>query len=73
VDRAGAFVARKFRPQIDALPAEVVAGSKKGRTAATDRIIAIVQGMAIADVAFAAYALHEAEKHAAASRRASLG
>ena len=69
VGDGGAWIAQghlsraTFDAQIDALTCEVVAGSKKGRTAATDRIIAIVQGMAIGDVAFAAYALREAEKH----------
>jgi ornithine cyclodeaminase/alanine dehydrogenase-like protein (mu-crystallin family) len=65
----GAWIAQghlsrdSFAAQIDALTCEVVAAQKKGRVAATDRIIAIVQGMAIGDVAFAAYALREAGQH----------
>jgi ornithine cyclodeaminase/alanine dehydrogenase-like protein (mu-crystallin family) len=51
-----------FAARIDALACEVVAGKKPGRLAATDRIVAIVQGVAIGDIAFAAHALHEAEK-----------
>jgi len=54
--------ARKFDAQIDALPAEVVAGSKRAdrrhRSHYRDR-----PGDGDRRVAFAAYALHEAEKH----------
>jgi ornithine cyclodeaminase len=69
VGDGGAWIAQghlsseSFAAQIDALTCDVVAGERKGRVAATDRIIAIVQGMAIGDVAFAAYALREARKH----------
>ena len=69
VGDGGAWIAQghlsreSFAAQIDALTCDVVAGKKKGRVAAADRIIAIVQGMAIGDVAFAAYALREAERH----------
>ena len=68
VGDGGAWIAQghlsreSFAAQIDALTCEVVEGKKKGRVAAADRIIAIVQGMAIGDVAFAAYALREAER-----------
>ena len=51
-----------FAARVDALAWEVVAGKKPGRLAPTDRIVAIVQGMAIGDVAFAAHALQEAGK-----------
>ena len=51
-----------FAARIDALACEVVAGKKPGRLAATDSIVAIMQGVAIGDIAFAAYALQEAEK-----------
>jgi ornithine cyclodeaminase/alanine dehydrogenase-like protein (mu-crystallin family) len=40
----------------------VVSGRKPGRLAATDRIVALIQGMAIGDVAFAAWALQEAAR-----------
>lgn len=69
VGDGGAWIAQghlsseSFAAQIDALTCDVAAGERKGRVAATDRIIAIVQGMAIGDVAFAAYALREARKH----------
>jgi ornithine cyclodeaminase len=69
VGDGGAWIAQghlsreSFAAQIDALTCEVVAGKKPGRVTPADRIIAIVQGMAIGDVAFAAYALREAHKH----------
>ena len=52
-----------FAARIDALACDVVAGTKPGRLAASDRVVAIVQGMAIGDIGFAAYALHEAQKY----------
>jgi len=48
--------------RVDALGWEVVSGRKPGRLAATDRIVALIQGMAIGDVAFAAWALQEAAR-----------
>ncbi|MEO7729105.1 MAG: hypothetical protein ABIS45_17780 [Burkholderiales bacterium] len=69
VGDGGAWIAQghltreKFVARIDALACEVAAGKKPGRLAATDRIVAIVQGMAIGDIAFSAYALHAAEQH----------
>ena len=49
-----------FARRVDALACEVVAGKKPARLAASDRVVALIQGMAIGDVAFAAYALQEA-------------
>ena len=60
--RQGRMTREAFRGRVDALACEVIAGSKPGRLAASDRIVSIMQGMAIGDVAFAAYALREAEK-----------
>ncbi|MEO5702215.1 MAG: hypothetical protein ABIS17_02520 [Casimicrobiaceae bacterium] len=51
-----------FRARVDALACEVIAGQKSGRRAAADRIVALIQGMAIGDLAFAAYALQEARR-----------
>ena len=68
VGDGGAWIAQghlsraSFAARVDALTSEVVAGKKPGRLAATDRIVAIVQGMAIGDIAFAVHALHEAAK-----------
>jgi len=56
----GRMSATAFAERVDALACDVVGGKKPGRLAASDRIIAIMQGMAIGDVAFAAHALHEA-------------
>jgi ornithine cyclodeaminase len=52
----------ELRQRVDALACDVVAGKKPGRLARSERIVAIVQGMAIGDIAFAAYALTEAER-----------
>jgi N-[(2S)-2-amino-2-carboxyethyl]-L-glutamate dehydrogenase len=52
----------QFAARIDALACEVIAGKKTGRRAPTDRVVALIQGMAIGDIAFAAYALKEAER-----------
>jgi ornithine cyclodeaminase/alanine dehydrogenase-like protein (mu-crystallin family) len=63
----GAWIAQgrlsraQFAARIDARACDVVAGKKPGRLASSDRIVALIQGMAIGDVAFAAYALKEAE------------
>jgi ornithine cyclodeaminase len=50
-----------FARRVDALACEVIAGKKPARLAASDRVVALIQGMAIGDVAFAAYALKHAE------------
>ena len=52
----------EFRGRIDALACDVVAGKEPGRTSPTERIVALIQGMAIGDIAFAAHALNQAEK-----------
>jgi ornithine cyclodeaminase/alanine dehydrogenase-like protein (mu-crystallin family) len=68
VGDGGAWIAQDhlsrdaFLARIDALACEVVAGKKPGRLAAADRVVAIIQGMAIGDIAFAAHALQEAER-----------
>jgi ornithine cyclodeaminase/alanine dehydrogenase-like protein (mu-crystallin family) len=54
LDRAG------LEARVDAYAWEVAAGRKPGRTAPGERIVALMQGMAIGDVAFAAHALREA-------------
>lgn len=48
--------------RVDALACEVVSGMKPGRLHSSERIIALLQGMAIGDIAFAAHALNEAER-----------
>jgi ornithine cyclodeaminase len=52
----------QFAARIDAPACDVVAGKKRGRLAPSDRIVALIQGMAIGDVAFAAHALRQAER-----------
>jgi len=51
----------QFAARVDARACEVLAGKKPGRLAPTERIVALIQGMAIGDVAFAAYALNRAQ------------
>jgi ornithine cyclodeaminase len=58
----GRLSRQEFDARIDALACEVVAGKKPGRRAPSERIVALIQGMAIGDVAFAAYALRHAER-----------
>jgi ornithine cyclodeaminase len=64
----GAWIAQgrlsrdEFVDRVHALACEVVAEKKPGRLARDERIVAIVQGMAIGDIAFAAHALSEAER-----------
>lgn len=64
----GAWIAQghlardQFLGRVDALACEVVAGRKPGRLGEDQRIVAIIQGMAIGDIAFAAHALNEAER-----------
>lgn len=58
----GQLTRAQFTERIDALACDVVAGKKQARKARSDRIVALIQGMAIGDVAFAAYALQEAER-----------
>jgi ornithine cyclodeaminase len=53
---------QQFEKRVDALACEVVSGVKPGRLTPDDRVVALVQGMAIGDIAFAAHALGEAEK-----------
>jgi alanine dehydrogenase len=50
-----------FLARIDALAAEVIAGLKPGRLDAKSRLLAIVQGMAVGDIAFAVHVLRAAE------------
>ena len=51
-----------FAARIDALAHEVAAGLKPARLVETDRVVAIIQGMATGDIAFSAFALQEAER-----------
>jgi len=60
--RQGRLTFEQFSTRIDALACEVASGLKPGRLSPEDRILAIMQGIAIGDVAFAAYALQQAEK-----------
>lgn len=52
----------QFARRVDARACDVVAGKSAGRLAASDRIVALIQGMAIGDIAFAAHALQEAAR-----------
>lgn len=58
----GRITREAFEKRVDALACEVLAGAKPGRLSPSDRITALIQGMAIGDVAFAAQALRTAEK-----------
>jgi ornithine cyclodeaminase len=60
--RQGKLTFEQFQTRVDALACEVAGGIKPGRLTPDDRILAIMQGIAIGDVAFAAYALQQAEK-----------
>ena len=61
--RQGKLTREQFIDRVDALACEVAGGMKAGRSSPDERILAIMQGMAIGDVAFAgAYALQQAEK-----------
>ena len=51
-----------FLARVDAQACDVLAGKKPGRRAPSERIVALIQGMAIGDVAFAATALREATR-----------
>lgn len=51
-----------FMARVDAQSCDVLAGKKPGRRAPSERIVALIQGMAIGDVAFAAKALREAAR-----------
>jgi len=50
-----------FAARVDTLACQVLAGQHPGREDRTQRIIALIQGMAIGDVAFAAHALRLGE------------
>lgn len=58
----GHFTPQTFAARVDALACEAFAGTKPVRLKPDDRVVAIVQGMAVGDVAFAAYAYQEAER-----------
>ncbi|MBC7781546.1 MAG: hypothetical protein H7125_15745 [Proteobacteria bacterium] len=58
----GHLTRETFERRVDALACEVLSGTKPGRSAPGDRIMALIQGMAIGDVAFAAHALREAQR-----------
>lgn len=59
--RQGALTRASFEARIDAPAADIAAGRAAGRLAASDRILALIQGVAIGDVAFAVHALQAAE------------
>lgn len=52
----------QFAARIDAIACDVISGKCPGRIAGADRIVALIQGMAIGDIAFAAHALNEARR-----------
>jgi alanine dehydrogenase len=64
----GAWIAQghltraSFAARIDALSCDVISARKPGRLSPSDRIVALIQGMAIGDIAFAAAALREAAR-----------
>ena len=58
----GRITREAFVSRVDAQACDVVAGKKPGRRAPSERIVALIQGMAIGDVAFAAHALREAAR-----------
>ncbi len=60
--RQGHLTRDGFLARIDALACEVASGARPARCAPDDRVVAIVQGMAIGDIAFSAFALQEAER-----------
>ena len=60
--RQGHLSEEQFAARVDALACEVAGRTKAGRLSREDRIIAIAQGMAVGDVAFAIHALREAER-----------
>jgi len=60
----GRITREAFIARVDAQACDVLAGKKTGRRSPSDRIVALIQGMALGDVAFAAQALREAEKRA---------
>lgn len=51
-----------FERRVDARMCDIVAGRAIGRTRPDERIVALMQGMAMGDVAFAAHALRAAER-----------
>jgi ornithine cyclodeaminase len=55
----GHLTRASFAARVDALACEVLCGAKPGRRNPDERIMALIQGMAIGDVAFAAHALQE--------------
>ena len=58
----GHLTREQFNARIDALACEVITGKKTGRRHPSERIVTLMQGMAIGDVAFAAHVLREAER-----------
>jgi len=57
----GHLIPEGLLARIDALAADVIAGRKPGRLTTNDRILALVQGMAVGDIAFAVHVLRAAE------------
>ncbi len=58
--RSGALTAEAVTARLDADVGEVVGGAKPGRTGDGDNVLAIIQGMAIGDLALAALAWRKA-------------
>ena len=55
----GNITAEELRKKIDGNIGEVVCGSRKGRVSDNDRILAVIQGMAVCDLAMAAYCIEK--------------
>jgi ornithine cyclodeaminase len=58
----GHLTRETFGQRVDALACEVLAGEKPGRQRPDERIMALIQGMAVGDIAFAAYALQQGSR-----------
>ena len=55
----GDIAEKELRDKIDGNIGEVVLGSKQGRVSDNDRILAVIQGMAVCDLAMAAYCIEK--------------
>lgn len=58
----GDITAEDLEKKVDANIGEVVAGLKKGRLSPEDRILAVIQGMAVCDLAMAAFCIDKAAR-----------
>ena len=58
--RQGLIDRAAVETRVDATIGEIACGAKAGRTSEADRVLAVIQGMATADIAFAAHVLEKA-------------